>query len=160
MGSRPGKPCATDSRSSQRSALAHDELIGKTLVGKYLIEDQVGFGGMGTVYRALHVDIGHPVALKVLRAELCADWEQLERFRREAKAAASLSHPNVAQVTDLHMEAGQPAFIVMELVDGTSLEELLPRDGRFTLQRGALLIRQVLSALAVAHDAGIVHREL
>src|SRR5437588_7364907 len=104
-----------------------DPLLNQVLDGKYFILERLGTGGMGIVYRARRVHIGDEVAVKVLHKQLVADADMLERFRREARAAAQLRHPNIVSIIDLSEARGEdaPAYIVMELIEGESLRALL-----------------------------------
>lgn len=138
-----------------------DPLVGHTLGGRYRIERLLGRGGAGAVYEATQLDLLRKVAIKTLRPELATDSVLLERFRREARAAASLGHPHIAQVLDWgDPSATEPAFIAFELVGGDSLLELLRREKLLSPERAAGLMSQILSALETAHRAGIVHRDL
>ena len=127
-------------------------------VGPYRLDSLLGRGGMGEVYKAFDQRLGRSVAVKHIRPEDAGDPEARERFQREARIAAQLGHPAIAQVFDV-LEQNGDAWIVMELIDGPTLEELLsdgPLDVGLALSYG----RQVASALAVAHAKGIVHRDL
>lgn len=104
------------------------DLIGQTLDGKYLIERELGRGGMGTVYLATHVGTERPVAVKVIAPQYMERAEFIERFRREARAAGRLRHPNVVDVTDFGFSEtadGRVAYLVMEYLDGCTLGEIL-----------------------------------
>jgi serine/threonine-protein kinase len=147
---------------------AEDPLIGCVLESKYKLIDRLGEGGMGVVYRATRVHIGDDVAVKVLHANYVKDEATLERFRREARAAAMLHHPNVVAIYD-YGEArdshsgssqGAPAFIVMELVEGESLRSLLEREGRLGPERAVSLMREVCAGVGAAHRRDIIHRDL
>ncbi|HWS85396.1 MAG TPA: protein kinase [Pyrinomonadaceae bacterium] len=141
---------------------AGDSLLGRVLDGKYEIVSPLGSGGMGAVYRARRVHIGDEVALKVLHSRLTGDEKLVERFRREARAAAQLHHPNVVTIHD-YGEARGPegfAYIVMELVRGESLRDTLKREGRLAPARAVSLMRDVCAGVAAAHRRGIVHRDL
>ena len=109
-----------------------DPLLGRVLDGKYEIVAQLGAGGMGAVYRARRVLIGDEVAVKVLHTKFVNDDTLVERFRREARAAAQLQHPNVVTIHDYGEARGREgfAYIVMELVRGESLRDLLKREGK------------------------------
>ena len=130
-----------------------------TLAGRYRLVARVGEGGMAIVWRAVDERLGRPVAIKVLREQFASDAELVERFRREAQAAASLSHPNVVQIFDVGRDGGRP-FIVMELVDGLSLKELLRRHGRLSPPAAVAVAVGVARALAHAHRHGVVHRDI
>jgi serine/threonine protein kinase len=139
-----------------------DSLVGRVLDGKYEIVAPLGSGGMGAVYRARRVHIGDEVAIKVLHPRLTNDEKLVERFRREARAAAQLQHPNVVTIHD-YGEARGPdgfAYIVMELVRGESLRDLLRREGRLEPRRAVSLMRDVCAGVGAAHRRGIVHRDI
>jgi serine/threonine-protein kinase len=126
---------------------------------RYLLGEPIATGGMGTVYRAVDQVLGRPVAVKVLRRELAEDPTFVERFRREARAAAALSHPNVAGVYD-YDELGDQAFIVMELVEGETLAARIARAGPLPWPEALAIGEQVARALAAAHARGLVHRDV
>jgi serine/threonine-protein kinase len=141
---------------------AGDSLVGRVLDGKYEIVAPLGSGGMGAVYRARRVHIGDEVAIKVLHSRLTGDEKLVERFRREARAAAQLHHPNVVTIHD-YGEArgpGRLAYIVMELVRGESLRDILRREGRLAPARAVALMRDVCAGVGAAHRRGIVHRDI
>ncbi|HEY0172699.1 MAG TPA: protein kinase [Pyrinomonadaceae bacterium] len=143
-------------------AAAADPLVGRVLDGKYEVVSQLGTGGMGAVYRARRVHIGDDVAVKILHQRLTGDEKLVERFRREARAAAQLHHPNVVTIHD-YGEARGPdgfAYIVMELVRGESLRALLRREGRLGAPRAVSLMRDVCAGVGAAHRRGIVHRDI
>jgi serine/threonine-protein kinase len=127
---------------------------------RYQIVRAVGRGGMGEVYEATQVQLARRVALKTIRAELASKPELLARFRREAESAAALGHPNLVQVTDFQANPGEAAFLVMEMLDGTTLAHVLESEGRLDPARAAFIAVQLLSGLAAAHRAGIVHRDV
>ncbi len=137
-----------------------DPLIGRTLDEKYLIEEQLGIGGMGTVYRAKHLLIDRAVAVKVLNQRFVGDEAAKERFRREAKAAGRLQHANAVAVTDFGQTADGHVYIVMELLEGKTLREVLAKDAPLEVARAVSMMLQVSSAVAAAHEAGIIHRDL
>jgi eukaryotic-like serine/threonine-protein kinase len=126
---------------------------------RYQVTHLIARGGTATVYRAQDLMLNRPVALKVLYPELSVDQNFVERFRREAQAAANLSHPNIVPVFDWGEDNGA-YFIVMELIEGSSLAGILAAGRRPTPQRAATLVAQVASALAYAHRAGVVHRDI
>ena len=132
----------------------------KHLMGdRYRLGERIAGGGMGSVYRAVDENLGRTVAVKVLRGELADDPTFLERFRREARAAAALSHPGVAGVYD-YGELGGSAFIVMELVEGETLAERIADRGRLPWAEAFAIGEQVARALAAAHAHGLVHRDV
>ncbi|HJL15175.1 MAG TPA: protein kinase [Sandaracinaceae bacterium LLY-WYZ-13_1] len=130
-----------------------------TELGRYRVERMLGAGGMGAVYAGVQVDLGRPVAIKVLRPELSQDAAIVKRFKREAELAASLSHPHIAQVTDFGVADGR-AFLVMDLLEGEPLSGVLEREGRLAEARVRRVALQILSALEAAHARGVVHRDL
>src|SRR2546423_2394071 len=141
---------------------AVDPLIGHVIDSKYQIIEQLGCGGMGVVYRAERVLVGDEVALKILRGEFVAEEETVERFRREARAAAKLRHPNVVTIYDYGEARGAdaPAYIVMELLNGCSLRDLLRREGKLEPDRAIQLMRGICAGIGLAHRRQIVHRDI
>ena len=127
--------------------------------GRYQVTHLIARGGMAMVYRAQDQLLNRPVALKILYPELSADPLFVERFRREAQAAANLSHPNIVPVFDWGEDAGT-YFIVMELIDGTSLADLLRGSRTMSASRSAQIVAQVAAALMYAHRNGVVHRDV
>ncbi|MBX3274596.1 MAG: protein kinase [Sandaracinaceae bacterium] len=138
---------------------ASDPLLGAVLGGRYRVERVLGAGGMGTVYRGVQEPLGRPVAIKVLHEAYGVDAELIARFRREAELAASLHHPNVAQVTDFGVDGGR-AWLVMDLLEGTSLHGAIAAGAPLAAERVRRIATQVLSALEAAHARGVVHRDL
>jgi serine/threonine-protein kinase len=134
-------------------------MVETTLVDRYELMDHLATGGMGAVFRATDTRLHREVAVKVLKPELAGDPKFVERFRREARAAAALSHPNVAGVFDYGEDEGRN-FIVMEYVRGRDLARLLREDGPLSSERTALIGAQIAEALAHAHEAGLVHRDI
>jgi eukaryotic-like serine/threonine-protein kinase len=126
---------------------------------RYRLGERIAGGGMGSVYRAVDENLGRQVAVKVLRRDRADDPAFLERFRREARAAAALSHPGVAGVYD-YGELGGSAFIVMELVEGETLAERIEATGQLPWREAFALGEQVARALAAAHAHGLVHRDV
>lgn len=131
----------------------------EVLLGRYRLGEVVGVGGMGTVVRAQDEVLDRTVAIKFLKQELAADEQVARRFRREARIAASLAHPGIAQVFDFAEEDGR-AFIVMEMLDGQDLHALLSRHGPLDAARAAGIVAQAADALDHAHTAGAVHRDV
>jgi eukaryotic-like serine/threonine-protein kinase len=135
------------------------------LAGRYELVELIATGGMGRVWRGHDLQLGRTVAVKVLRTEFSGNETFLARFRAEARHAAALTHDGIAAVYD-HGEVpapdggGQLAYLVMELVDGEPLSALLAREGRLDVPRTLALVRQTASALAAAHEAGVVHRDV
>jgi serine/threonine-protein kinase len=137
-----------------------DSLIGKTLAGKYRIDERLNEGGMGTVYRATHVLMEKTVAIKVLRPSFAADEKIVARFSREARAASRISHPNALSVTDFGEDENGIVFLVMEFISGRTLKQLIRDEGPLPLTRVVEIVRQVGDALNAAHQQGVVHRDL
>ncbi len=139
-----------------------DPLIGRVLDAKYEIVARLGEGGMGRVYRARRLHMGGEVAVKVLNQEFTSDRNAVERFRREARTAAELNHPNIVTVHDFGETSGEdaPVFIVMELVQGESLRSIMRREGRLAPSRAVALMRDVCGGVGLAHRRNIVHRDL
>ena len=133
--------------------------------GRYVLDAPLGRGGMAQVHRGTDVRLGRPVAVKRLSAHLAADPAAQTRFRREAKAAASLNHPNIASVFDTGEDSDPTTgisipYIVMELVEGPTLRQLLDDDGPLPPTRAMEITQSVLGALAHSHDVGIIHRDI
>src|SRR5438128_5585483 len=129
-----------------------------TKLGRYEIRSQIGAGGMGEVYLAEDTKLDRKVALKILPAEVASHRDRMERFVREAKAAAALNHPNIAHIYEIG-ESDDVHFIAMEFVDGQTLRELI--HGRQTdLTKLLRYLQHAAEGLAKAHSAGIVHRDL
>src|SRR5262245_27964881 len=147
-------------RLALESERVEDPLLGSVIDDRYEVTEVLGEGGMGTVYRVRHRVLERPFALKVLRADLSRDSDLGLRFTREAKAAASISHPNVVQITDFgSLPSGQPYF-VMELLVGESVNAVINKGGPLPAARAVRMLLQIVEALAAAHAAGIVHRDL
>lgn len=134
-------------------------LSGATLGGAYLVGALLGEGSMGAVYEGTQVALGRPVAIKVLKARGGQSRAALERFGREARSAAALGHPNIVQVTEFRPDF-DPPFLVMERLSGESLRQAIAREGRLEAGRVVRIGVQLLDALAAAHRAGIVHRDV
>jgi serine/threonine protein kinase len=137
-----------------------DPLIGLALDEKYLLEERLGIGGMGTVYRARHLLIDRPVAVKVLNQRFVEDEAARLRFRREAKAAGRLQHPNAVAVTDFGQTDDGYVYLVMELLVGRTLRDILSKEAPLDPARAVSIMLQASKAVAAAHDAGIIHRDL
>ena len=135
------------------------DLEGRILDARYQLGSLLGAGGMATVYLATDRVLERQVAVKVLRPPDAQDPVFVERFRREARAAARLNHPNIVAVFDSGSHADQP-YLVMEYVPGQSLAQLLARQGRLAPRRAVELAIQVSAALAAAHAQGLVHRDI
>ncbi len=149
--------CSISTAAAGRSQTAEiDEVIDK----RYRITGVLGWGGIGSVYRAEHTTIRRPVALKLLHSNVGQSHELGKRFEREAFAAGRLDHPNCVTVLDFGVLEDGRRFLVMELLEGLSLEELLVGEGRLPSSRALHIARHVLSGLAHSHEAGVVHRDV
>ncbi len=134
-------------------------MIGTTLNNRYHLEEELGQGGMGVVYRARDIALNRVVALKVLPPAMARDEQFVERFKSEILNAARLDHPHIAQVYDVGEHAGS-RYYVMQLVEGEDLHHAIVRRGRFSLRETCVIIRQLAEALDYAHAQGIVHRDI
>jgi serine/threonine-protein kinase len=132
---------------------------GHVLVGRYRLETQLGAGGMGTIWRAQHLVLNAPVAVKVIDRTAIPDEETLSRFMREAQSAAALRSPHVVQILDYGID-GKVPFMAMELLEGENLAQRIKRHKRLTPQETFRVISHISRAIARAHEAGIVHRDL
>jgi len=137
-----------------------DPLLGRVFDGKYRLDERLGGGGMGTVYRATHLLIDRPVALKVLSQRFVGDQTAQQRFRREARAAGRMQHPNAVTVTDFGATDDGYLYIVMELLEGRTLRDLLAHEAPLDPARAVSLMLQACAAVGAAHDAGLIHRDL
>lgn len=138
-------------------------LVGRTIDGKYQLTRELGRGGMGTVYLGVHLGTERPVAVKVISPQFMQRAEFVERFRREARAAGRLRHPNVVDVTDFgfaELSEGQVAYLVMEYLDGCTLGEILDEERNLPVSWTLDILEQVCSAVNEAHQQGIIHRDL
>jgi serine/threonine protein kinase len=132
---------------------------GLTLAGRYRLVTKLGQGGMGSVWRAVHLTLGTPVAIKLIDPSIAQSEEALARFKREAQAAAELKSAHVVHVTDYGIENGTP-YIAMELLEGESLADRISHLGRLTPSDTATILSQVARALNKAHQQNIIHRDL
>jgi eukaryotic-like serine/threonine-protein kinase len=137
-----------------------DPRIGSTLGGRYHVRRLCGEGAMGRVYEAHHIDIGRRVAIKVLHASFHHSADLVERFRREARAASKIGHPNIVDVTDSGTTSDGAFYFVMEYLDGVNLEELINQSGPLPVERALLVAAQITRALDAAHAADVIHRDL
>ncbi|MEO7032441.1 MAG: serine/threonine-protein kinase [Polyangiaceae bacterium] len=137
-----------------------DPLLGTILAGRYRIEELVGAGGMGAVYRAEHVHMRKAVAVKVLHRAMTAFPEVVARFEREAVAGGRIEHPNVVAASDFGKLEDGSFYLVLEFVEGQSLARLVGKTGPLSALRALRIARQIVAALQAAHGAGIVHRDL
>jgi serine/threonine protein kinase len=136
---------------------SHPELLGR--LGRYEIERLIGRGGMGLVFRAFDPQLHRVVALKILAPHYASSKVARERFAREARAVAALTHPHLVAIHDVVAEGRLP-YLVMAYVDGPSLEQRVRRDGPLSVDETVVLGRQLTAALATAHEAGLIHRDI
>lgn len=137
----------------------NEEFVGKTLAGKYEIEEIIRESELGTIYRGKHLLMDKPVTIKILSPALAVDESIVEKFSTEARTISRLSHPNILNVTDFGRD-DETVFIVMEDLEGDNLKDLIKRDGAFEVERAVRLTRQIAAALSSAHASGIVHKNL
>src|ERR1700690_3579575 len=143
-----------------KESYADPSLIGRTIAGKFAIETYVGGGAMGAVYKAKQIALDKTVAIKVMHREMAKDEKFVMRFKREAKAASKLDHPNSLRMVDFGEEPDGLLYIAMEFLDGQDLFAVLKEGWPLPDERVVGILIQALAALAVAHDQGIVHRDL
>jgi len=134
-------------------------LVGMCLNDRYRLDAQIGAGGMSTVYRAFDVTLERRVAVKLMHREIASDSDQLERFRREARSVAQLSHPHIVGVIDAGEEDGRP-YIVFEYVEGETLKDRIRRMGRLPIDEAIAYAIEIARALGAAHARAIVHRDI
>lgn len=139
---------------------ATDPLVGRTLDEKYYLEERLGSGGMGKVYRARHLSMDRPVAIKFLHQRFSEDEAARLRLLTEARAAVTLHHSNAVSVTDFGQTAEGWVYIVMELLEGRTLREIVSREAPLETARAISIMLQASDAVAAAHQAGIIHRDL
>ncbi|HVG35251.1 MAG TPA: protein kinase [Pyrinomonadaceae bacterium] len=146
--------------SEDQTALVHSR-PGTRLIGeKYRLDRLLGRGGVGAVYEATHLDLDRTVAVKLLLPDFTSDEDALERFRREARAAARLNHPNIADTYDYGALPEGGAYIVMELIKGQTLREYMNACGALSIAEAVNVARQVCEGIDAAHAGGVVHRDL
>ncbi|HZA51493.1 MAG TPA: protein kinase, partial [Myxococcaceae bacterium] len=152
--------CAACGSLVLRRPDSKDPFIGQTVADKYLIEQLLGTGGMGRVYKARHRTLDRAFVIKILNRDLLSDPSIAERFEREALAASRLNHPNSISIIDFGSSEDGTLYIVMEHVPGRNLAKLLAQEFPLAQRRVVRIVSQILGALADAHAAGIVHRDL
>lgn len=140
--------------------VVQDPLLGTTLAGNYEIQEVIGHGGMGVVYKARHALMDRIVAIKMLQAQLISDSMSVKRFQQESQSASRISHPNVITVYDFGISpSGQP-FIVMDYLQGISLADVIKEDGQIGVERAIKILAQACDALDHAHKMGVIHRDV
>jgi serine/threonine protein kinase len=155
-----GERCPLDNTRLVKLSVPIDPFIGRDLDGRYTIEEKLGQGGMGAVYRAHQHGLGREVAIKVVNATLVSDAEVIKRFLREAKLASKLAHPNAVAVLDFGQTDDGVFYLVMELVLGRTLDLVIKAERTFKPERIVRIATQVCDALEGAHALQIVHRDL
>src|ERR1041385_6706794 len=138
---------------------APDPLPGRVIAGMYRIDDLLGRGGMGAVYRATQLNLERLVAVKVMLAHVSGSTVADERFKREALAVARIKHPHIVTIFDFGIESDVGAYMVMEYLDGASLEREIQARKRLPVATAIDLARQICAAVDEAHGAGLVHRD-
>lgn len=137
-----------------------DPFLGSVIAGKYILHSKVGEGGYGSVYAAEHIELKRKISVKILRSDLMEDPVRVKRFQVEAQSAAALSHPNLATVYDYGLlDEGNP-YLVMEYVDGKTLDEIVHSSGAMPVNQAIDIMKQCCDGLEVAHSSGIVHRDI
>ena len=162
------KKTAADTTAHRRAYTPQEWLAGitdnleeqKIFLNKYLIENLIGSGALGAVFRAKHVHMNRYVALKMLRPELCSDRLTMRYFKREAMAIASLQHKNIVGVHDFGISEEHVPYLIMEYIDGTNLAAILDKEHRLPARRIVNICIQICAGLAHAHKKGIVHCDL
>ena len=145
---------------AEHGQLSHARPGPRLIAEKYRLDRLLGRGGMGAVYAGTHLELERPVAVKMLLPDSVSDPQALERFRREARAAARLNHPNVANTYDYGALADGEAYLVMELLDGQTLREYLNADAQLPIKLAVEIACQVADGIGAAHHSEIVHRDL
>ncbi|MBL8150847.1 MAG: serine/threonine protein kinase [Blastocatellia bacterium] len=148
------------SQQNQTNQTKKDRFLGITIDGKYLVEEMVGQGGMGNVYKAKHLQMDSTVAIKILHPHLISDQTSVERFRREARAARTVNHPNAIQVLDFGVSSDNTVYLVMEFLEGLSLRKVIDLEKPMPADRVVKIMRQACDALDAAHNQNIIHRDL
>jgi serine/threonine protein kinase len=137
-----------------------DALIGTVVDGRYRIEQQIGEGGMGVVYKISHVSLNKTLALKLLRGEMAKDPEVVQRFIQEAQSATQIGHENIIDISDFGRLPDGTVYFVMEYLNGHPLNDIIKRGGSIPVSDAVSIIRQIAGALGAAHQRGIVHRDM
>ncbi|HET8938747.1 MAG TPA: serine/threonine-protein kinase [Polyangiales bacterium] len=152
-------PADGERTEAQVAQPSQDPLIGSVIDGRYRVEERIGEGGMGVVYRATHVVLRKPFALKVIRADQATDANIVQRFVREARAASGIGHPNIVNINDFGTTADGSLYLAMEFLDGMTLADAM-KSGPIPFARALEIFIQIAGALEAAHAQGIVHRDL
>src|ERR1700733_13875984 len=136
------------------------ELIGTVIDGRYRLDDTLGRGGMGLVYRATHINLRRQVAVKILHPSLAASPEVRNRFEREALSVGRIDHPNCVSTYDVGRLGGGALYLAMELLEGKSLADVLEGEGQLAPGRALHILAHILRGLGAVHAAGLIHRDI
>lgn len=150
-------------RSTGHQGVAENEreqLIGTTIDNRYRIDAYIGAGGMSVVYKATHLMMARTVAIKMMHSHLADSSEAFQRFQQEARSASSLAHPNIVPAHDFGITSDGLLYLVMDYVEGRTLEDLIKKGGPVPVARCVDILKQVCSGLQYAHDNGLLHRDL
>lgn len=156
----PQEQAKCDQDGAELRPVIIDHFIGKVFADRYEILSRLGHGGMSTVYKARHLLMDKICAIKLMHANLVTDQKNVRRFQVESKAASALSHPNLIKVNDFGITSDGIPYLVMECLEGQTLNEILLKQEYLTVELCLNLMKQVLDGLAHAHDNGIIHRDL
>ena len=151
---------APETQSMAQDPSATQIRPGVTLADRYRLEARIGEGAFGTVYRAFHVGLQHPIAVKVLKASVAETPEALAQFQREGITTCRVQHPNAVSIYDFGVTPNSAAYLVMELLNGRSLKEELAQKGNLSPQRCAQVLQPISDVLTLAHEEQIIHRDL
>src|SRR5262245_26961286 len=157
---RPAAPAVPGLAFPREEESLGVDFVGRVIDSRYRVLRKIGEGGMGTVYAAEHVEIGKIVAIKILHPHYSTEQELVERFRREARAASRIGHPNIIDVMDFGSTDEGCAYFIMEHLDGIDLADVLTHERRLDPNRSCQITIQICRALSAAHAAGVIHRDL
>ncbi len=154
--------CALDGYKTvlKKNTVTTSDLSGTTFQGRYRIEEMLGSGGMGAVYRATQLSVDRPVALKVIHSKLADNMSDVARFQQEARAIAALHHPNIVSLIDFGQADTGELFLVMEHLQGMSLGRLIRKEAPLSAERVIHITRQIFEALHQAHQRDALHLSL
>lgn len=152
--------CAGDVRADDIDLMELDPLIGRDLDERWIVLEAIARGGMGTVYRGVHIELGREAAIKVLSPAYARSDEAVLRFLREARTTARIDHPNIVAILDLGRLEGEAPYLVMELLEGEDLADLIAREAPVSLGRTLELLAPIARALDAVHAAGLLHRDV
>jgi serine/threonine-protein kinase len=159
--SRPPITAGAEARALAKALGNGRDLSGQTIAGKYRLDRRLGAGGMGVVYEALNTWTGRRVAVKLLHPSFSTDEEVVSRFRREARSATRITHPNIVDVLDLGQDPNDGTlYMVQEFLTGDTLRQRISAKTRFSMAEAVEILVPIMNALAAAHDAGVVHRDV